>query len=235
MPYYQIRAPISGCRWQRAPRGAEGDDPPCDMHSSWRRTKTERLKVLGVWSMFPRRGPPGSSACHGHAWPQRARADGAPVRQRGPVVSDDAGQSGPAWPRLPEIERRLDFHPTLCREFPPSGWDALRSRPESWWEGETRFFDTIPGRGRGSSSGASRTRPHHRGQQMAMLRMLKPRPAQQTTGRPPIRVGLPQNHAPVVYAYPDLAALLAGRARGRTQGDASRPGRTARLPSGPGS
>ncbi len=136
------------------------------------------------------------------------------------MVSDDAGIEAGA-PALPEIESRLDF----IKRYAASSaerLDALRSRPESWWEGETRFFDTTRSRAWVVVRRIAHT-SHHRGQQMAMLRMLN-RDLHSNYGPTSDTGGLPQNRAPVVYAYPDLEGLLAGELAG---------GRKAMLP-GPG-
>jgi hypothetical protein len=54
---------------------------------------------------------------------------------------------------------------------------------------------------------------HHRGQLMAMLRMLG-RDVHSNYGPTADTGGLMQNHAPTIYAYPDLEALLAGEIAG---------------------
>ena len=54
---------------------------------------------------------------------------------------------------------------------------------------------------------------HHRGQQMAMIRMLG-RPLHSTYGPTADTGGLMQDHAPTIYAYPSLEALLEGEGRG---------------------
>jgi hypothetical protein len=48
---------------------------------------------------------------------------------------------------------------------------------------------------------------HHRGQQMAMLRMLG-RDLHSNYGPTADTGGLMQNHAPTIYAYPSLDSLL---------------------------
>ena len=54
---------------------------------------------------------------------------------------------------------------------------------------------------------------HHRGQQMAMLRMLG-RELHSNYGPTADTGGLTQDRAPTIYAYPSLAALLEGEGRG---------------------
>ncbi|MGH9759791.1 MAG: DinB family protein, partial [Blastocatellia bacterium] len=58
----------------------------------------------------------------------------------------------------------------------------------------------------------------HRGQLMAMLRMLQ-RDMYSTYGPTSDTGGLMQNHAPTIYAYDNLADLL----RGESGGGAKRP------------
>jgi hypothetical protein len=54
---------------------------------------------------------------------------------------------------------------------------------------------------------------HHRGQQMAMLRMLG-RDLHSTYGPTADTGGLMQNHAPTIYPYPTVDALVAGEEAG---------------------
>ena len=53
---------------------------------------------------------------------------------------------------------------------------------------------------------------HHRGQLLAMLRMLG-REEYSNYGPTADTGGLMQNHAPTIYPYPSLQALLEGEAR----------------------
>jgi len=55
---------------------------------------------------------------------------------------------------------------------------------------------------------------HHRGQQMAMLRMLG-HDLHSNYGPTADTGGLMQNHAPTIYAYRDLEVLLEDSAAGR--------------------
>jgi len=57
---------------------------------------------------------------------------------------------------------------------------------------------------------------HHRGQQMAMLRMLG-RDLHSNYGPTADTGGLMQNHAPTIYAYADLQSLLKAEAQGGTK------------------
>ena len=64
---------------------------------------------------------------------------------------------------------------------------------------------------------------HHRGQQMAMLRMLG-RDLHSNYGPTADTGGLMQNHAPTIYAYASLDALLEGENRGGAKSPLPGPG-----------
>ena len=80
-------------------------------------------------------------------------------------------------PPLPAMETRLEF---MKRYAEDSGkrMEVLRSKDESWWESKTKFFDVPRSRAWVMVRRIAHT-AHHRGQQMAMLRMLPPGFAQQ--------------------------------------------------------
>jgi len=161
--------------------------------------ETERLKVISVWSLF--------------------RDEDLPVR---PNPTDTRGrslleqmthqcESENNWfknffgievgaPPLPETQNRRGF---IERYWEDSGrrLDAMRGKDETFWEQEAMFFDTPRSRAWIMVRRVAHT-AHHRGQQMAMLRMLNR--------------GIHSNYGPtadtgdkVVYAYPDFATLLA--------------------------
>jgi uncharacterized damage-inducible protein DinB len=79
---------------------------------------------------------------------------------------------------------------------------------ENWWEEPVSFFDEKRPRTWVMVRRIAHT-SHHRGQQMAMLRMLN-RDLRSSYGPTADTGGLMQNNAPVIYAYPDLESLLAG-------------------------
>ena len=132
--------------------------------------ETERVKVVSVWSEF-----------RDEDLPVRPRMDdprGRSVREQmvHQCVSEDL------WfrtmlgidvgaPPLPAQETRLEF---INRYAEDSGkrLEALRGKPEDWFEGETKFFDVVRSRTWVLTRRLTHT-SHHRGQQMAMLRMLK--------------------------------------------------------------
>jgi uncharacterized damage-inducible protein DinB len=171
---------------------------------------TERLKVLSVWSEF--------------------RDDDLGVR---PSADDARGRSvleqmvhqcasEDIWfrtmlgvdvgaPPLPERETRLQF---IGRYAEDSGrrLDALRRTDDDWWEAQTTFFGVQRSRAWVMTRRLTHT-SHHRGQQMAMLRMLR-RELHSNYGPTADTGGLMQNQAPTIYAYASLEALLAGELGG---------------------
>ena len=172
--------------------------------------ETERLKVLSVWSEFREED-----------LPVRPRADdrrGRSVREQmvHQCVSEDLwfrtmlGIDAGA-PPLPAQETRLDF---MSRYAEDSGerLRALRGKPERWFEEDTKFFDVSRSRAWVLTRRLTHT-SHHRGQQMAMLRMLG-RDLHSNYGPTADTGGLMQNHAPTIYAYFGLDELLQGESHG---------------------
>ena len=122
---------------------------------------------------------------------------------------------------MPKQEVRLEF---IRRYEEDSGkrLAALRNKEEEWWEGETTFFDVPRSRAWVMMRRIAHT-AHHRGQQLALLRVLG-REQYSNYGPTADTGGLMQNHAPTIYAYVNLQALVEGEAAG---------GRKTKLP-GPG-
>jgi len=89
---------------------------------------------------------------------------------------------------------------------------ALRDKNENWWESETKFFDVQRSRAWVVVRRIAHT-AHHRGQQLAMLRMLG-RDLHSNYGPTADTGGLMQNHAPTIYGYPSLDKLFVGEAAG---------------------
>jgi hypothetical protein len=114
-------------------------------------------------------------------------------------------------PPLPAQETRLEF---IKRYAESSGkrLETLRIKQESWFEDETKFFDVTRSRAWVLTRRLTHT-SHHRGQQMAMLRMLG-HDLHSNYGPTADTGGLMQNHAPTIYAYNRLESLLEGEARG---------------------
>lgn len=172
--------------------------------------ETERIKVISLWSEF--RNDDLSVR------PNRADPRGRSVQEQmvHQCVSEDTWfrtmlDIDVGAPPLPVQETRLEF---LKRYAEDSGKrvSALREKTEAWWEGGAIFF-TVP-RSRAWIMLRRMTHTaHHRGQLMAMLRMLG-RDLHSNYGPTADTGGLMQNHAATIYAYPDLAALLKAEASG---------------------
>lgn len=171
---------------------------------------TERIKVVSVWSEFredelPRRPHPED--------PRGRSVHEQMVHQ---CVSEnlwfvsmlgiDVGA-----PPLPKPETRLNF----IRQYAEDSGKrlaALQTKDEAWWEGTTKFFDVERSRAWVMVRRLTHT-SHHRGQQLALLRMLG-RDEYSNYGPTADTGGLMQNHAPTIYAYPSLKALLEGESAG---------------------
>jgi uncharacterized damage-inducible protein DinB len=110
-------------------------------------------------------------------------------------------------PPLPKQETRIEF---MKRYAEDSGkrLAALQSKDEAWWEGETSFFEVRRSRAWVMVRRITHT-SHHRGQLMAMLRMLG-RDVHSNYGPTADTGGLMANHAPTIYAYGSLEELLEG-------------------------
>jgi uncharacterized damage-inducible protein DinB len=171
---------------------------------------TERIKVLSVWSEFRDEDLP--------VRPNAADARGRSVHEQ--MVHQCVSEN--LWfknmlgidvgaPPLPNPETRLEF---IKRYAEDSGkrLAALQSKDEGWWEGETSFFDVKRSRAWVMTRRLTHT-SHHRGQQMAMLRMLG-RSLHSNYGPTADTGGLMADKAPTIYAYGSLEALLTGEAKG---------------------
>jgi uncharacterized damage-inducible protein DinB len=171
---------------------------------------TERVKVVSVWSEF-----------RDEDLPVRPRDDdprGRSVREQmvHQCVSEDL------WfrnmlaidvgaPPLPKQEVRMEFMKRYAEDS-AKRLAALQEKDEAWWEGNTKFFDAQRSRAWVMTRRIAHT-SHHRGQLMAMLRVLG-REVHSNYGPTADTGGLMANHAPTIYAYPGLEALLAGEGGG---------------------
>ena len=172
--------------------------------------ETERIKVISVWSEFkdadlpvrPRSGDPRGRSVHEQMVHQCVSED---LWFRN-MLGIDVGA-----PPLPRSETRLEF---MKRYAEDSGkrLAALQGKNESWWEEQTTFFSVQRSRAWVVTRRMNHT-SHHRGQLMAMLRMLG-RDLHSNYGPTADTGGLMQNHAPTIYAYDSLAALLKGESQG---------------------
>jgi uncharacterized damage-inducible protein DinB len=172
--------------------------------------ETERIKVISVWSEF-----------RDEDLSVRPKGDdprGRSVREQmvHQCVSEDT------WfrkmfgidvnaPPLPQHETRIEFIKRYAADS-ARRLEILRRTEEHWWEEHTTFFDVLRSRAWVMTRRLTHT-SHHRGQQMAVLRMLG-RELHSNYGPTADTGGLMQNGAPTIYAYESLEALLAGEDRG---------------------
>src|SRR5579859_4892389 len=177
--------------------------------------ETERLKVVGVWSMFKDDDLPFR--------PNPVDARGRSVHEH--MVHQCVSEN--LWfrnmlgidvqaPPLPEQEMRLEFVRRYAEDS-ARRLEALRGKSSGWWEESVRFFDVPRSRAWVMTRRIAHT-AQHRGQLLAMLRMLA-RDLHSTYGPTADTGGLMQNAAPTIYAYSSIEALLDGEA----QGGAKRP------------
>ena len=89
---------------------------------------------------------------------------------------------------------------------------ALRQTTDAWWQEPATFFDVQRSRAWIMTRRLTHT-SHHRGQQMAMLRMLG-RDLHSNYGPTADTGGLMQHKAPTIYAYESVEALIAGEGQG---------------------
>jgi uncharacterized damage-inducible protein DinB len=171
---------------------------------------SERIKVLSVWSEFTDQDLP--------IRPNQADPRGRSVLEHmvHQCVSEDT------WfrtmlgidvgaPPLPKEETRLEFIKRYAEDS-RRRLERLRQAGESWWEEQTSFFDVLRSKAWIMTRRLTHT-SHHRGQQMAMLRMLG-RDLHSNYGPTADTGGLMQNNARTIYAYASLDALLDGEMRG---------------------
>ena len=171
---------------------------------------TERIKVISVWSEFrdedlpvrPRAEDPRGRSVHEQMVHQCVSED---LWFRSMLGIDVEA------PPLPKQETRLQFMKQYAQD---SGkrLTQLEGRDEAWWEKATKFFSVQRSRAWVMTRRIAHT-SHHRGQLMAMLRMLG-RDLHSNYGPTADTGGLMQNHASAIYAYPTLEDLLKGEAAG---------------------
>jgi uncharacterized damage-inducible protein DinB len=172
--------------------------------------ETERLKVLSVWSEFQDEDLP--------TRPNANDARGRSVHEQmvHQCVSEDT------WfrtmlgidvgaPPLPAREIRLEFIKQYAGDS-ERRLARLKTTDDEWWGELTTFFNVPRSRAWVMTRRLTHT-SHHRGQQMAMLRILG-RDLHSNYGPTADTGGLMQSHAPTIYAYPSLDALLDGESRG---------------------
>ena len=175
---------------------------------------TERIKVLSVWSEFrdeDLRVRPNESDLRGRSVLEQM------VHQ---CVSEDLWFRNMlgidvSAPPLPQRETRIEF---IRRYAEDSGrrLAVLEAKEEDWWEAKTTFFDVPRSRAWVMVRRMTHT-SHHRGQLMAMLRMMA-REVHSNYGPTADTGGLMADHAPTIYAYSSLEDLLAEKPKAELPG-----------------
>ena len=185
--------------------------------------ETERIKVVSVWSEFkdeelplrPLQSDPRGRSVHEQMVHQCLSED-LWFRK---MLGIDVGASP-----LPKLEKRLEFI-KLYAEYSGKRLAALQQKAEVWWEEQTMFFDVERSRAWVMTRRIAHT-AHHRGQQMAMLRMFG-HEVHSNYGPTADTGGLMQYHSPTIYAYSSVDALLvgegAGGAKNRLPGSGDKP------------
>lgn len=165
---------------------------------------TERIKVLSVWSEIQ----DGDLAIRPKQEDPRGRSFLEQMVHQ--CVSENLWflsmlKIDVSSPPLPSRETRVEF---IRRYAEDSGkrLAVLADKDESWWESETQFFNVKRSMAWVLTRRVAHT-AHHRGQQMAILRMLG-RDLHSNYGPTADTGGLIANHAPTIYPYLDLDALL---------------------------
>jgi uncharacterized damage-inducible protein DinB len=172
--------------------------------------ETERMKVVSVWSEFkdqdlpfrPHPSDPRGRSVHEQMVHQCVSED---LWFR-TMLGVDVGS-----PPLPKPETRLEFMKRYAEDS-ARRLAVLKEKNTAWWEEMVSFFDVRRSRAWVMTRRLNHT-AHHRGQQMAMLRMLA-HDLHSNYGPTADTGGLMQNHAPTIYAYPNIEVLLKAEAAG---------------------
>jgi uncharacterized damage-inducible protein DinB len=169
--------------------------------------ETERVKTLGVWSLFKDdelefRPAPLSRTPHEQMVHQCMSEDVWMTKMLGVTTG---------IPVLPATETRLDF----LRHYAGASarrLTVLRQKPDTWFEETTKFFDVDRTKSwvllRRLTHSA-----HHRAQLTVYLRLLG-HSLYSTYGPTADTGGLFQNAAPVIYRYESVEDLLEAEAEG---------------------
>jgi uncharacterized damage-inducible protein DinB len=163
--------------------------------------RTERIKTLAVWSQFRDdelvyRPEPRARTPHEHMVHQCVSEDNW-MKNMLDIVTNEA--------TLPANENRLDFIKWYAR-LSAIRLEQLRTKSDSWFEGETGFFEVRRTRAWVLTRRIAHT-AHHRGQLTAYLRILG-KDLYSTYGPSADTGGLPQNKAEVIYRYSSIDELI---------------------------
>ncbi len=167
--------------------------------------ETERIKVVSTWAQFrdddlpvrPHPYDPRGRSVHEQMVHQCQSEDGWFKR----MLGIDVGA-----PPLPAAETRIEFMRRYAQDS-AKRLAALREKDDAWWEEEVAFFETRRSRAWIMTRRIAHT-SHHRGQQIAMLRMLG-REVYSNYGPTADTGGLPANGAPTIYPYDGIEDALA--------------------------
>jgi len=127
--------------------------------------ETEILKIAGIWSAFPlsamdfRPAPQSRSVVE--QFEHQVQSEGRWMKT---MLDIDTGDPNPAR-RTPQafVEKyRSDAARRLA---------MMRGKPDSWWEGDTNFFDVVRSRAWVLTRRLNHS-THHRGQLIVYLRLL---------------------------------------------------------------
>jgi uncharacterized damage-inducible protein DinB len=165
---------------------------------------TERIKVLSVWSEFR------DADMEFRPNPNDLRGRSVHEQMVHQCVSEDFWLRtmlavDVSAPPLPAQETRVEFIYRYAEDS-AKRLVVFGSREESWWESETTFFGVKRSVAWVMTRRIAHT-AHHRGQQVAMLRMLG-RELHSNYGPTADTGGLMQQHAPTIYAYKGVEELL---------------------------
>jgi len=179
--------------------------------------RTERLKTLSVWSQVP------DDRMSFRPEPRARTPHEQMVHQ---CVSEDTWMRnmlgiGVSLPALPAEESRRSF---LEHYAAASGerLAQLQQKAETWFEEETTLFDVRRTRAWVLTRRLMHS-AHHRGQLTSYLRLWG-QPLYSTYGPSADTGGLFQHHAPVIYRYDSVEALLEAESRGGSNPPLPGPG-----------
>ena len=181
---------------------------------------TEREKVVSVWSEFrdadlpfrPHPTDPRGRSVH----EQMVHQCVSEYLWFRTMLGIDVGA-----PPLPKSETRLEFMKRYAEDS-AKRLAVLKEKSDAWWEEIVSFFDVKRSRAWVMTRRLNHT-AHHRGQQMAMLRMLA-HDLHSNYGPTADTGGRMQNHAPTIYAYPNIEVLLKSESVGGAKRQLPGPG-----------
>lgn len=182
--------------------------------------RTEIEKVLSVWAMLE------DVDLHRRPHPSDRRGRNLLEHMIHQNVSEHLwfstmlGISVTADP-LPAEQTRISFMKAYA-ENAKKRLAALEEEGDAWWEEVVGFFEVKRSRAWIMTRRIAHT-AHHRGQQMALLRMIN-RDLHSNYGPTADTGGLMRDNAPVIYAYPDVETLLSEEAGARRKSKLPGPG-----------